>query len=394
MQTINLKPGREKSLLRRHPWIFSGALHEPREKISPGATVRVHDASGTPLALAAWSPQSQIRARVWSHDPGEVIDAGFFARRIADAMARRHAFVPATSDTYRLVNAESDGLPGVIIDRYAGFYVVQLLSAGAEFWKDAVVRQLQQQATPQGIYERSDVDVRDKEGLRPASGLLAGAEPPEHIQVLQHGRQMLVDIRHGHKTGLYLDQCWNHHLVESYADSREVLNCFAYTGAFTLAALRGGATRVANVETSDSALSLLAKNLELNGMPAERVENHQGDAFTVLRQFRDRGRQFDMVILDPPKFVSSAQQVERGSRGYKDINLLAFKLLRPGGILVTFSCSGHVSADLFQKIVADAALDAGRAAAILHFLAQAPDHPVALNFPEGRYLKGVLCTVV
>jgi len=393
MQTITIKPGREKAVLRRHPWLFSGAVREPKEIIKPGTTVRIADAAGKALALGAWSPQSQIRVRFWTFDPHERIDSEFFSRRIREARELRRLIVPEHTNVYRIINAESDGLPGVIVDRYADFLVLQLLSAGAEFWKDEIVRQLQEQLSPQGIYERSDVEVREKEGLPQASGLLAGVEPPELIQVQQDGIRLLADVRHGHKTGLYLDQRVNYRLIAGFAREREVLNCFAYTGTFTLAALRDGAARVTNVEASETALTLLEQNRELNQLPAEQLENIRGDAFEVLRQFRDRGRQFDLVILDPPKFVTSVQQVERGSRGYKDINLLACKLLRPGGILATFSCSGHVSADLFQKIVADAALDAGREARILHFLSQAPDHPVGSNFPEGRYLKGLICCV-
>ena len=393
MQTIAIKPGREKSILRRHPWLFSGALREPDTAIKSGATVRIVDAAGKTLALGAWSPQSQIRVRLWSFDPREPIDGGFFARRIKAARELRQLLITEPTDVYRLVNAESDGLPGVIVDKYSDFLVIQLLSAGAEFWKDEIVRQLQEQLSPLGIYERSDVDVREKEGLPSSSGLLAGVEPPELIQVHQDGIQLLADVRHGHKTGLYLDQRLNNRLIAGYARGREALNCFAYTGAFSLAALQGGAAKVINVESSDAILALLEKNRELNQLQAEHMENIRGDAFDVLRKFRDSRRSFDMVILDPPKFVTNAQQVERGSRGYKDINLLACKLLRPGGILATFSCSGHVSADLFQKIVADAALDAGREVRALHFLAQAPDHPVGLNFPEGRYLKGLICVV-
>jgi 23S rRNA (cytosine1962-C5)-methyltransferase len=393
MQDIIVKPGREKSLLRYHPWVFSGALQEPVNTIRTGATVRLVDAAGKAMALGAWSPQSQIRVRIWSNDPHETIDRGFFSGRISQAWQRRQQIVTRDTDVYRLVNAESDGLPGLIVDRYAGFLVCQFLSAGVEFWKHEIIGLLQEQLSPLGIYERSDVEVRQKEGLVLRAGLLAGQEPPEYIQVRLDGIPLLVDVRKGHKTGLYLDQSANGRLIKSVARGREILNCFAYTGSFTLAALHGAADRVINVEASADALSLLERNCDLNAVDHARVENIGGDVFTVLRKFRDSGRSFDMIILDPPKFVGNARQLQRGSRGYKDINLLAFKLMRPGGILVTFSCSGHVAPDLFQKIVADAALDAGRFACIEQFLSQAPDHPVALNFPEGRYLKGLSCAV-
>lgn len=393
MKSVILKSGRDKSLRRHHPWLFSGALRDPAAPIEAGETVRVVDDSGQTLALGAWSPQSQIRVRLWSTQPDDIIDRGFFSVRISEARQRRLQIFTPDTDVYRLVNAESDGLPGVIIDKYADYLVAQFLSAGAEYWKQEIIELLQEQLSPRGIYERSDVEVRAKEGLTPAAGLLAGEEPPELVQVRQNGLRLLVDLRRGHKTGLYLDQSANGVLLEGFAHGREVLNCFAYTGAFTMAALRGGAGRVVNLESSRQALSLLDKNCALNQFDPARMENIEGDVFAELRKFRDQGRCFDMILLDPPKFVSTAQQVKRGSRGYKDVNLLAFKLLRPGGILVTFSCSGHVSADLFQKIVADAALDAGRFARIEHFLSQAPDHPVALNFPEGRYLKGLICPV-
>jgi len=394
MKHVIVKPGREKSLLRYHPWVFSGALQEPANAIHAGETVRVVDASGKSLALGAWSPHSQIRVRLWSTDPNDTIDGGFFSKRLSEAGQRRRQMFGRDTSAYRLVNAESDGLPGLIVDRYAGFLVCQFLSAGAEAWKKEITGLLQEQFSPQGIYERSDVEVREKEGLAQVSGLLAGNEPPEYIEVSQDDIRLLVDVRKGHKTGLYLDQSGNGRLLKSLVQDREVLNCFAYTGAFTMAALQGGAGRVVNVEASAEALSLLERNCNLNEVDQAQVENIEGDVFTVLRKFRDHGRSFDMIILDPPKFVSNARQLQRGSRGYKDINLLAFKLLRPGGLLMTFSCSGHVSADLFQKIVADAALDAGRNVRIEYFLSQAPDHPVALNFPEGRYLKGLSCFVV
>lgn len=393
MKDVIIRAGREKSLHRHHPWLFSGSLQEPNQVIGAGETVRVAGQSGKPCALGAWSPQSQIRVRLWTTDPEARIDRGFFASRINEARQRRRAMFTEDTDAYRLVNAESDGLPGLIVDKYAGFLVCQFLSAGAEFWKDEIIGVLQECLSPQGIFERSDVEVREKEGLPPVSGLLAGKEPPGYIQVSRAGIQLLVDVRKGHKTGLYLDQSENGRVIENFAADREVLNCFAYTGAFTMAALRGRAGRVVNVESSREAMALLEKNLELNQIDTARVENIEGDVFAELRKFRDRGRCFDMILLDPPKFVSNAQQLKRGSRGYKDVNLLAFKLLRPGGMLATFSCSGHVSADLFHKIVADAALDAGRFARIEQFLSQAPDHPVALNFPEGRYLKGLLCSV-
>ena len=391
MKTATLKPGREKSLLRRHPWLFSGALREPDQPLASGETVRILDAAGKALAVGAWSSASQLRVRIWSFNPGQPVDGRFFRERLQRALALRASFVSGGQTAFRLVNAESDGLPGVIVDRYGDFLVCQFLSAGAEAAREMLVAELQRLISPAGIYERSDVEVRRKEDLQPRAGILTGAAPPENIEVRLHGLRFLVDVRKGHKTGFYLDQVQNHRLVLEHTRGVSVLNCFSYTGAFTVAALHAGADAVTNIDSSADALATAADNVGLNSLDAERVENVQGDCFDVLRRYRDAGRRFDMVILDPPKFVASAQQLQRGCRGYKDINLLALKILKERGLLLTFSCSGHVSPELFQKIVADAAQDAGRDARIVRFLSQSPDHPVALAFPEGRYLKGLLC---
>ncbi|MBM2830137.1 MAG: rRNA (cytosine1962-C5)-methyltransferase [Gammaproteobacteria bacterium] len=393
MQTVILKSGREKTLRRHHPWLFSGAFKDADTHIEIGATVKIVTAKGEIMALGAYSPHSQIRVRIWTYDPSEAVDTHFFYQRLKRAIDMR-AFLISDNDTAcRLVNAESDGLPGVIVDRYGDYLVCQFLSAGAEFNKQDIVGQLRELLSPKGIYERSDVEVRQKEGLTPQAGLLAGEEPPDLIQIRQGDLQFWVDVRQGHKTGMYLDQRENRYVVRQFADGAEVLNCFAYTGGFALAALQGGAVKVTNIESSAEALALADKNTELNGFDKSKIENVRGDVFDILRKYRDTRREFDMVILDPPKFVNSAQQLQRGCRGYKDINLLAIKLLKQNGILVTFSCSGHLSPELFQKIVADAALDAGRESRIVQFLGQSSDHPVALNFPEGRYLKGLICHV-
>jgi len=390
MHKVVLKTGRERTVLRRHPWLFSGALQDVKKGITSGETVSIVSASSEILAKGAYSPDSQIRVRIWSFDPAEEINAEFFRQRISHALNLRKTFISVEDNAYRLINAESDGLPGVIVDRYAGFLVCQFLSAGAEHFKYEIVQQLQQIISPTGIYERSDAEIRDKEGLKLQAGVIAGDEPPELIQVTQGGIDFLVDVRKGHKTGIYLDQRDNRQVVRHLSDKKEVLNCFAYTGNFALAAVRGGAAKVTSIESSADAYSTFLQQVKLNGMDASKFENVQGDVFAVLRQYREAGRKFDMVILDPPKFVSSAEQLKRGCRGYKDINLLAMKLLRENGLLVTFSCSGHLSPELFQKIVADAAVDAGREVRMIASLGQPADHPVALNFPEGRYLKGLI----
>jgi len=394
MPTLTLKPGKEKSLRRRHPWVFSGALAKGLSGIKPGETVEIVSSAREFLARGAISPHSQIIARIWSFDREESIDTGFFRQRLAQVIGRR-ADLPelAGCSGLRLVNGESDGLPGLIIDRYGDFLVGQFLAAGAEFWKEAIVDQLMKLPGCRGFYERSDAAVRNKEGLPQTKGVLAGAEPPELVEIAEGNLKYLVDVRNGHKTGFYLDQRENRRQVGLHARGRTVLNCFAYSGGFGLAALAGGASRVTNLEISAPALALLVENLRLNDLPADRVENVQSDVFAELRKYRQAGRTFDLIVLDPPKFIESQGQLPRGARGYKDINHLACQLLNPGGLLFTFSCSGLMPAELFQKIVADAALDAGREARIIKRLGQAADHPIGLNFPEGSYLKGLLCRV-
>ncbi len=398
MSSIILKPGREKSLLRRHPWIFSGAVERVDGCPAAGATVDLFSARGDFLARAAFSPNSQIRARVWTFDPSEAVNADFFRRRIARAIQSRDTWHGTQeTDALRLIYAESDGLPGLIVDRYASTLVTQFLAAGAEYWREILANLLLETTGLKDIYERSDADVRELEGLPSRSGSLCGT-PPHSLLITEQGLQFNVDIQRGHKTGFYLDQRQNRLRVRQLAEGRDVLDCFCYTGGFGVNALAGGAKSVLSIDSSADALSLCRDNVSLNvpasslhAPPSSLHATLEGDVFQILRTVRDQGRQFDMIILDPPKFAPTAAQAEKAARGYKDINLLAFKLLRPGGILVTFSCSGGVSAELFQKIVHGAALDAGVDAQIVEYLSQAPDHPVALNFPEGAYLKGLVC---
>jgi len=392
MNILRLKPDRDSSVRSHHPWVFSGALQEEQPKCESGETVILANSSGTGLAVGAYSPRSQITVRVWSFVPDTVIDAGFFLDRIGAAVTRRGVSAPADC-ARRLVNAESDLLPGLIVDQYGTYLVCQFLSAGAERWRDAIVAALVHHCAPTGIWDRSDVDVRQKEGLEPGTGLLWGEEPPAQVIVQVAGLRLGADLRTGHKTGLYLDQAENLSVISEFSNGREVLNGFAYTGAFVLAALRGGATKVTSIESSEPAVEQMGRHLQLNRFDAARSEALCGDVFKLLRTFRDSRRAFDLVALDPPKFVVNAGQLIKGGRGYKDINLLALKLLRPGGILITFSCSGHVTPELFQKIIADAALDSGRNVQIIRWLSQSADHPVLTTFPEGRYLKGLVCRV-
>jgi 23S rRNA (cytosine1962-C5)-methyltransferase len=392
MARLILKPGREKSLLRKHPWIFSGAVERVDGEPDSGDSVLVRSSQGAFLAWAAYSPASQIVARIWDFAEATRIDRQFFQARLQRAIEMRTKVLAAPEfGAARLVHGESDGLPGVVVDRYADTLVLQLTSAGAFRWRDTLVEVLVELTGARVVFERSDADVLALEGLEPSVGLRHGSLPPAAVAFAENGLSFRVDIQRGHKTGFYLDQRDNRALVRSLAAEREVLDCFCYTGAFSTSALAGGATTVTAVDSSTESLAAARGHVELNGRDGAQFV--QADVFQMLRRLRDQGRSFDLIILDPPKFAPTAALAERAARGYKDINLYGFKLLRPGGLLLTFSCSGGVSRELFQKIVAGAALDAGVDAQILRSLGAAPDHPVALDFPEGEYLKGLLCRV-
>lgn len=400
---VVIREERQKAVLRRHPWVFSGAIKTVSGDPADGDLVVVRGERGEFLARGYWNSQSAICVRLLSWDEDQPIDEAFWRERLRRAIAARQPqnriATQGTPAAYRLVNAENDGLPGLVVDRYGAWLVVQALTLGIEVRKQMLAGLLEELLQPAGIYERSDVDVRSKEGLAPSTGLLAGSPPPETIEIDENGRRFLVDVRAGHKTGFYLDQRENREIIgdwfrwDEQAAEREVLNAFSYTGGFAVYALGGLARRVVNVDTSAEALKLARRNIALNGYALDDDDFVEGDVFSVLRYWREQGRQFDMIILDPPKFAHSARQVESAARGYKDINLLAFQLLRQGGVLATFSCSGAISSDLFQKIVFAAAVDARCDAQIVRWLSQASDHPVALTFPEGAYLKGLLCRV-
>lgn len=393
MASVTLKKSADSFIKRKHPWIFSGAIEKVEGNPSNGETIQVFTSEKNLVSSGSFSPVSQIRVRVWSFNPKEKIDSDFFARKILSAWELRKKIIDTSqTNAFRVINAESDGLPGLVVDRYSDFLVCQFLSAGAEFIKEVILEILQEVFNPAGIYERSDVEVRTKEGLQPAKGLLKGTVPDELIEVKENDRKFLVDIKEGHKTGFYIDQRDNRKLISDFSKGKSVLNCFSYTGGFSVYALASNAEKVTQVEASSSAMELSLKNIKINNLDSTQVENINGDVFEVLRKFRDERRTFDLIVLDPPKFAESASQIQKASRGYKDINLLAIKLLNPGGTLFTFSCSGHISQELFQKIVAGAALDSGREVKIIKQLSQALDHPVSLNFPEGFYLKGLVCS--
>ena len=393
MNKIVLKPGRERSLLRRHPWIYSGAVASGAA--GRGETVEVVSSAGETLGYGSYSPDSQIRVRMLSLGTGTVPDEAYVASLVADAVKRRgRLLAEGETAACRLVHAEGDGLPGMVADWYAGWVVCQFTSAGTERWKQTIVDALAS-ALPglKGVAERSDVDVRAREGL-PVGGfsVLSGVEPPDLVEICEGGCRYLVDVRRGHKTGFYLDQRRARAAVGAIAAGREVLNCFSYTGGFGVAAMRGGAAGVVNVDASADALALARRNAALNGCEAG-MSFEEGDVFKYLRKCRDMGRSFDMIVLDPPKFAESKAQVMKAARGYKDINLLAMKLLRKGGALATFSCSGAITPELFQTILSEAAADARRDFSIVERTFQAEDHPASLAFPDGLYLKGYILAV-
>lgn len=385
-----LAPGREKSLLRRHVWIFSGAIAEVEGEAAPGDTVAVVDSKRRFLARAAWSPASQLSARVWTFDPKEEIDAAFFRRRIAAAVEyRKFLKLDAPEGGCRLVHSEGDALPGLIVDRYGEFLVVQFLSAGVERFRAEIVAALQEITGAKGIYERSDSSVRAKEGLAERKGLLAGVEPPNPVVIVENGAKYAVDVRHGQKSGFYFDQRDSRAAVAAFSAGKRVLNAFSYTGGFGVAALLAGAEQVINIDSSAPALKLARHNMEMNRIAPERYETVEADVFTELRRLAEAGEKFDLVILDPPKFIESRAALVKGCRAYQDIARLGFGLLVPGGVLVNFSCSGLMTPELFQKITADAALDAGVAGKFIRRLEQSPDHPTSTAVPEGFYLKGL-----
>jgi len=389
LNKLILNVGREKSLKRRHPWVFSGAVAKVQGNPASGETIGIWSATGEFLALAAYSPQSQIIARVWDWKD-RAIDAAFFRERIGQAVEQRRALMGET-EALRLVHGESDGLPGVIADRYGDTVVLQLSSAGADRWRDTIADALMEECGAARIWERSDADVRQLEGLPPVTAALRGAREPARIVIDEAGLSFGIDLEQGHKTGFYLDQRDNRQQLRALAAGRDVLDAFCYSGGFALNAVAGGAKSVIAVDSSADAIALARANAESNKLaPPEWME---GDVFLMLRKFRDQALSFDLIVLDPPKFAPTAAHAEKASRAYKDINLLAFKLLRPGGLLMTFSCSGGVSPELFQKIVAGSALDADADAQIVARLGAASDHPVGLNFPEGDYLKGLICRI-
>jgi len=382
-----LKKGREKPVLKRHPWIFSGAVDRIEGDPVSGEPIEVHDSRGEFLAWGAFSPQSQIRVRIWNWDPQLEISPDFLYKRISDSLAHRRK-IGFDFPMLRLVHAESDGIPGLIVDKYEEILVVQFLSAGVEYWKNEITKSLVEQTGAKTIFERSDGQVRSLEGLPKSTGVLHGTEPKDPIIIEEDGVKTFIDIRKGHKTGYYLDQRENRKKIAALCRDKTVLDCFCYSGGFSIRSLMEGAKSVTLVDESKNALELAIKNAALNNLNEEKITTQQGDVFQVLRKYRDQAAKFDVIILDPPKFAPTASFADKAARGYKDINLLAFKLLNPGGLLATFSCSGGITRELFLRILSGAALDAGVNARIQESMGQSADHSINLSFPEGIYLKG------
>ncbi|MBU0495913.1 MAG: class I SAM-dependent rRNA methyltransferase [Chloroflexi bacterium] len=397
MSNVILKRDRDKPVRQRHPWVFSGAIARTNDEPQDGDTVDVLAHDGDWLARGILNRRSQIAVRLLTWDPAEAVDAAFWQRRLARAIdARRRLPALVGASAYRLAFSEADGVPGLVVDRYGPWLAVQFSALAADRWRDVILAALVDQAQPRGIVARDDPEARAREGLLPLDGVLWGESPPARVEIDEDGLTFAVDVLGGQKTGFYLDQRDNRRLIEPYCPGARVLDAFAYTGAFAARAWRGGAAAVTTVESSAEALVLAEENLARNGHGGQ-TEHVAGNAFSELRAFRAAvqraGRRFDVVILDPPKFARSASHVERACRGYKDINLLALHLLEPGGVLLTCSCSGLVNADLFQKVVFGAAVDAGRDVQIIAHCAQSADHPELLSFPESAYLKGLLCRV-
>jgi 23S rRNA (cytosine1962-C5)-methyltransferase len=396
-EPVVLKSGREKPVIQHHPWVFSGAIDRLPNDAVDGEVVDVYSPNSRWLARGYLNRASQIQVRLLTWDVDQPIDAAFWRQRLAEAVQRRQQLgIDAATSAYRIVNGENDYLPGLIVDRYADYLVLQAGTLGIDKRKQELAQLLLELTGCRGVIERSDTAARRLEGLGEAHGLLAGEAPPDQVEIEEAGLRFVVDLAGGQKTGFYLDQRANRRRVAAYCASARVLNGFSYTGAFAVHALAAGATHVTNIDSSADVLELAETNLRRNGFdPDQQTENIAGDIFRILRDWRDaRDHQFDVVILDPPKFAQNKQAVERALRGYKDVNMLALGLLKPGGILATFSCSGLVSDDLFQKVIFGAAEDARRDAQILEWLHQDRDHPVALTFPEGEYLKGLICRVL
>jgi 23S rRNA (cytosine1962-C5)-methyltransferase len=398
MRSINsiiLKPGREKSVLQKHPWIFSGAIAKIEGTPSPGEIIRLLDFKKKFLAYGYYNRASQIAVRILEWDEAKIIDENWWIGKIADSIARRQRLADdSQTDSYRLIFGESDLLPGLIVDKYTDYIVIQFLTAGTENTKSIIVSALNELLKPDGIYERSDAEIRSLEELSPASGLLAGKNPPEKLEIHEHGNRFMIDIAGGHKTGHYLDQRDNRLIIGKFGAGLDILDCFCYTGGFSISALANGANSATLVDSSNAALDLARANIELNRLSSSKAQFIEADIFEHLRKTVQSGKSYDMIILDPPKFAASKAHLKKALSAYKDINMQAIKILKPGGVLVSFSCSGIVSAESLKVTLFWAATDANRPVQIIEKLGQPSDHPILLSFPESEYLKGFICRVL
>lgn len=395
MKKIILKKGREKSLLRKHPWVFSNSISEVLGDVLSGDLVDIYDYKNQWLARGGYSSSSQIRSRIWTFDSNENIDQQFFLKKLKKALNLRQSIKSnINSNAYRLIAAESDELPGTIIDIYDNNIVVQFLWAGIERFRKDLIYSLQTLMPKHHIYERSDANIRKKEELHQTKGLLSQhSDFCSSCVITENGVKINVDIENGHKTGFYIDQRENRNIVSKYVNNKTVLNCFSYTAGFGLFAYKGNAKHITNIDVSNLALDLAKENFILNSYNTKKVDFINKDVFKALREYYNEGKKFDVIILDPPKFMESKKQLNDAARGYKDINRLALSIIKPGGLLFTFSCSGLMPSELFQKIISDSALDAGKEIKIIEKLSQSQDHPISSNFPEGFYLKGLTCYV-
>jgi 23S rRNA (cytosine1962-C5)-methyltransferase len=395
MHTIKLKPNRDKNARKHHPWIFSGALAKTSSNIGPGEIVRGEDSQGEFVAYGYYNAKSQIAVRLLEWDEHARIDRAWWLKKIRSSIERRKSILENKgTDSCRLLFGESDFLPGLIVDKYASFIVIQTLTAGIDRVKSDIVSILDELLHPDGVYEKSESGAREMEGLPESSGVLAGAEPSGLLTITENSHKFLVDIRSGQKTAFYLDQRENRKIVSGYAAGQEILDCFCYTGGFSVYALEAGAKSATLVDSSEQSLKIASENLKLNGLNQRPHEIIEEDVFRILRRFREQGRVFDMAILDPPKFAPNKASLKKALSAYKDINLLASQIVRPGGILVTFSCSGAVDVQTLQTVLFWAAADSGRQIQILKALSQGEDHPRLATFPESEYLKGFVCRVI
>jgi len=396
MIDVILKKGKEKAVQHKHPWVFSGAIEKVKGKPANGDIVRLLNAKGEFMAYGFYNDQSRVALRLLEWDEAITIDEAWWRRKIGIAVAaRKYILQPGITDTCRLIFSESDYLPGLIVDKYADHLSLQILTSGIENIKPIIIDELQKLLNPISIFDKSDASSREHEGLQPsAGGLLAGNQPPELVEVIENGIRYGINIAEGQKSGFYCDQRDNRRVLAEYAKDKHVLDCFCYTGGFTLNTFKQGAKSVTSVDSSALAIETLKSNLVLNGFAGKDHRSVQSDVNKQLRKFREDGETFDIVILDPPKYAPSRSALDRASRAYKDLNRLGMLILKPGGLLATYSCSGAMDMTTFKQIIAWAALDAGKQVQFIHQFCQPGDHPVSATFPEGEYLKGLLCRVI